>query len=104
MTVITVEDKQRAVLLTIGLCCIDAVMKKEKPQSFVHNKLTSACQNLAKATDDYVSHTFQGEDMDKALEVFNSTDRQVKRLFRPPRVKKTAKERIRGRDGRFLTT
>lgn len=100
---ITVEDKQRAVLLTIGLCCIEAVMNMEKPQSFVHNKLSAACTNLAKATDDYVDHSFQGENMDKALAVFDSTDRHVKRLFRVPKVKKPVKkERVRGRDGRFL--
>ena len=100
---ITTEDKQRAVLLTIGLCCIEAVMKSEKPQSFVHNKLNAACTNLAKATDDYVSHSFQGENMAKAEAVFDATNRHVMRLFRPVSVKSSAKkERVRGRDGRFL--
>jgi hypothetical protein len=103
-TVITTPDKQRAVLLTIGLCCIDAVMKMEEPHSFVHNKLSAACTNLAKATDDYVSHSFQGEDMEKALEVYEATNRHVKRLFRTPRVKRTTKERVRGRDGRFVVS
>lgn len=97
--VITTEDKQRAVLLTIGLCCIEAVMKLEKPSSFVHNKLNAACTALARATDDYVSHSFQGENMAKAEAVFDATERHVKRLFRLPKVKK---ERVRGRDGRFL--
>lgn len=79
-------------------------MKEEKPQSFVHNKLNAACSAIAKATDDYVSHSFQGEDMNKALEVYEATDQRVKRLFRPPRVKRTNKERMRGRDGRFLSS
>lgn len=100
---ITTPDKQRAVLLTIGLCCIDAVMKMEVPQSFVHNKLSAACTNLAKATDDYVSHSFQGENMDKALQVYEATHKHVNRLFRTPRVKKKSTERVRGRNGRFVT-
>lgn len=78
-------------------------MKEEAPQSFVHNKLSAACTAIAKATNDYVSHSFQGEDMEKALEVYEQTNRHVKRLFRPPRVKRTTKERVRGRDGRFVT-
>lgn len=101
--VISIPDKQKAVLLTIGLCCIEAVMKEETPQSYVHNKLNAACTAIAKATDDYVSHSFQGEDMNKALAVYEATDRHVKRLFRPPRVKKTDKERLMGTDGRFIS-
>lgn len=101
--IITIPEKQKAVLLTIGLCCIEAVLKEEKPHGFVHNKLNAALTAIAKATDDYVSHAFQGEDMDKALQVFEATNKHVEKLFRPPRVKRVARDRVRGRDGRFIS-
>jgi hypothetical protein len=98
----TVPDKQKAVILSIGLCCIEAVYREEKPQSFPHNKLAAAMTNIAKATDDYLSEAFQGPDMAKAEEIFNVTKKAVDKHFKPPRVKRTATGRTRGQDGRFI--
>ena len=100
--VITTTDKQRAVLLTIGLCCIEAVMVEEKPQSFVHNKLNAARINLAKATDDFVSHSFQGNDMEKALSVYEATKQHVERLFRLDAFGHEESAQEKGEDGKVL--
>lgn len=103
---ITIQDKQKAVMISLAAGALETVLVSEKPGSFRRNKLTAAADYMRKATDDYTGPGFQGPDMEKATKLIEDFARKVIRTFSPPKTKsespRTGNVRLRGRDGRFM--
>lgn len=84
----SIHDKATMFRLSYMTAMIEDMVSKEIPKSARHNAYAGIRDKIVKALDLFGMNRLTGDDIDKAMKVFETTDRAIARAYPAKKARK----------------